>query len=71
MDETKPFWQSRGVWGAVVATACGVAMIWGYHVSPADQGQAVELIYGAVTTIAGAIALWGRVRATKTIGGAK
>jgi cytochrome bd-type quinol oxidase subunit 2 len=79
MEETKKWWQSIGVIGSIIATVSPVIMIGasflGYMVTPADiqeasglfnQLQAVALSVAAI--VGGAVAWWGRVRATKKIG---
>lgn len=76
MDQnTKAWWQSTGVWGAVVAIVASGLGVAGYTVTPDDQTaivagaeQAVHIGLEVSSLAGGAIALWGRIRATKTIG---
>jgi len=75
MDEQKkPWWQSTGVWGSLVAIVASGAGMLGYSVGPADQAaivsgveQAVHLVTDAVALVGAGVALWGRIRATKAI----
>ena len=74
-NETKPWWQSAGVWGSLIAVAAGGAAMLGYTISPDDQAQlvtaatrSVELGTAAASLFGGLVGLWGRIRATKRIG---
>lgn len=66
MDE-KVWWQSKGVWGSLIAVAAGIAGAFGFNIDSAGQ----EVIASSVVAIAGAvgglIALWGRIRAEKKL----
>lgn len=71
---SKPWWRSRAVWGAVVAILAALAGLFGKAVSADQQAEAVNLLMQAVDLFAvaggvggGALALWGRLRATTVI----
>lgn len=76
MDQnTKAWWQSTGVWGSLVAIVASGAGFAGYVITPDDQAtivtgveQAVHIGLEVSSFIGGAVALWGRIRATKAIG---
>lgn len=40
----------------------------GYTVSSADQAEIAALVSAAISVIGGALAIWGRIKATKRIG---
>ena len=68
MDDSKPWWQSNGVWGGLVAVLAVVLGFFGYEIGGDVQGELVEAVSGAVA-LAGALwAIVGRIRATKRIG---
>jgi hypothetical protein len=67
MDQ-KPWYQSRAIWGSAVAIGASLLKLSGHELPSELQGQAVDLILNAVTLIGGAIALYGRVKASTTIG---
>ncbi|MFT4098441.1 MAG: hypothetical protein QM651_15090 [Rhodoblastus sp.] len=74
MEDQKPFYASATIWGAGVAALAGVAGIFGYTITPADQAALSDSIAQVVTLVSsvaalggGVIAIWGRVRASKTI----
>jgi hypothetical protein len=74
MDSTKPWYQSTGVWGSLVAIGAGTAATFGYTVSPDDQNaisqtlaQGGGLVSSAITVVSGAVALYGRIRATHKV----
>lgn len=63
MNDTKPWYESKAVWGsllAVVSSLAGVTL-------PLDT--ATDLLTNAGSLVGGAIALWGRVQATDRIAG--
>lgn len=64
---TKPALQSTGVWGGIIAVLAGVAGLFGYSISEADQATLTQVIASAGATLGGVIAIWGRIRATKKI----
>lgn len=71
MDETKPAYASTGVWGAAIAligaltplalTAVGIR-------NAADQQATVSAGMQLIAGLGAAIALYGRLNATKRIG---
>jgi hypothetical protein len=71
MDDTKPAIASTGVWGGVIALIGALAPL----VLPAvglktagDQQAAVAATAQLATGVGAALALYGRLRATKRIG---
>ena len=68
MFEEKSWWASKTVWGGLLALVAGVAGVFGYQLLPADQSALVEIGAAIASSVGGAIAIWGRVRASKGIG---
>lgn len=68
MHDAKSPLQSKTVWGGLVAILAAVAGFLGYSIAPADQAALINLVADAVTLAAGAVAIWGRITATKRIG---
>lgn len=64
----KCWYQSRGIWGALVVIGASVAGIYGYEIKPDDQKQLVELLVSASTAAGGLVALIGRFQAKHRIG---
>ncbi|MBG0809868.1 hypothetical protein IY145_10805 [Methylosinus sp. H3A] len=78
MEETKPWYLSRGVVGGAVSAVAGAAQLAGYTLTPADQAalidgatQAYQLVFGVGSLVGGLIAIWGRIKASKAIGSTK
>ena len=46
MEENKLWWQSRAVYGGLVAVAAGVAGVMGYAIDQDAQNGIVELLVG-------------------------
>ncbi|GAB7078330.1 hypothetical protein [Megalodesulfovibrio paquesii] len=67
LNTVKTFFGSKTVWGGLVALAAGLAGLVGYAISPEDQAQLVEVGAGLAATVGGAVAVVGRVVATKAI----
>lgn len=71
MDETKPAVASTGVWGAAIALLAALAPAGLNAVgikTAADQEAAVTATSQLVAGVGAALALYGRLRATKRIG---
>lgn len=62
-EETKSWWQSRTIWASLVVIAVSVLGLFGIGVG-AEQEAITETVYAIVTALAGAVAIWGRLRAT-------
>lgn len=67
MGENKAWWQSKAVYGGLVAVAAGVAGVMGYAIDQDAQNGIVELLVGIAGGIGGLWAMYGRVKATKKI----
>lgn len=74
--DVKFWWQSRGIWGTLIAALGGiVTMITGGHgLSPTDQDflstqawNMVNAVSGIVTVVGAVIGWWGRWKATVVI----
>ena len=68
MDGVKGFFESKAIWGGIAALAAGGVGIGGYTMSADDARQAILLVQGIMSSLAGLVAIWGRVKATKRIG---
>lgn len=66
-DETKPWYQSRTLWGAAILIVSTALQQFGVAVSAEEQTQAVNAL-GVLGDTAGLImVIWGRVSASKRI----
>ena len=68
MPGIKPWYQSKTVWGSLVAIAAAVLGVWDVRVDAADQARLVELIVQALGAAGGLVALIGRFSASRRIG---
>lgn len=69
MNGTKYWWESRAVWGGVIAIAAPVLNATGrLTVTPADAQQVVDVLTAIAAGVGGLLAVWGRVSATSRIG---
>jgi hypothetical protein len=67
-DNTKPWYLSRGVIGSAVAIGASAAAIFNYQIDASLQASITEEILGIGSLVGGALALWGRIRASRKIG---
>ena len=60
----KPWYESRAVWGGVVAALAGVAALFGLQL---DEPALVEALTAVGGLVGGALAIYGRVKADAPI----
>lgn len=63
MNESKPIWASKTLWGAVVMLASTVAVF-----LKADLGNQTEWVNAIVGLLGSGLAIYGRIKAVKKIG---
>lgn len=75
MDDTKSLLASRTVWGAAIAILASIAGALGFAIGAPEQAAALGLVdqilgeWDRLAALAGAaLALYGRVKATRRIG---
>lgn len=66
--ETKKWWESKAVWGGIIAVGSAAAGLFGFTVDEATQEQAVGYVMAVVGAAGGLLAIYGRVKAEKKIG---
>lgn len=64
--DTKPWWQSKTIWGVVVALVAQVLKSSGVDIS-AESPQLIDGILNVISLIGTVLAIYGRVRASKLI----
>ena len=67
-NETKSIFASRTVWSGLLATAAGIAQVYGYEFSGDTQANILNIITGIVACLGGSGAILGRIAAKKKIG---
>lgn len=70
MNGSKPWYSSTGVWGSVASMVVGLVGLCHLHPDAQWVGDFTAWLTSLGPIIAGFIALWGRLRATKQIGAA-
>lgn len=68
MTETKPWYASRTIWGALIAVAASLGASFGLTLSEQDQSSLADAALQITGAIGALIALYGRVRASHRIG---
>lgn len=73
LNGSKPLWQSTTFIGILIMVLAQVAALFGYQFSQDDvvavTGNTEQLVAGAMAAFGAIMAIIGRVRATKRIGG--
>jgi hypothetical protein len=69
MDSMKNWYQSKTVWGALIAVAASILQVAGLEVGLEDQAQLSDIAVTLVGAVGGLLALYGRLVATRGIGG--
>jgi len=67
MDK-KPWWQSRGVWGSIIAMAGFILPMFGLEWTPTDATEASNLVEQIMVLGGTALAFYGRIAAKKSVG---
>lgn len=67
MNGTKVWWQSKTVWGSIIALFAGVATLAGVKLDAMLQDELINLIVGAANIVGGAIAWYGRAQAANAL----
>jgi hypothetical protein len=71
MNGTKVWWQSKTVWGSIIALLAGAATLAGVKLDATLQDQLAQLLTGAGEIVGGALAWYGRARAEGALGWGK
>lgn len=67
MDMTKTWWQSKTIWGGLIAVAAAVMKASGADLSLSDQNGIADAIINLSGAIGGILAIYGRLSARGTI----
>jgi hypothetical protein len=68
MEENKKWYESKAVWGGLIAVGAAIVGGFGIDVDAATQGEIVDYIVVGVGAIGGLVAIIGRLQANKKIG---
>ncbi len=64
LGKPKPWWQSRGMWGAFMVLVAQVARGFGLEI---DSAALTDAVLSGITLLGLGLAWWGRVKATRPI----
>jgi hypothetical protein len=68
IGDVKHWYKSKTIWGGVVAVGAGVAGLFGFHLDATLQQTIVDYGASLVSAFGGGMAIYGRLKATATIG---
>lgn len=63
----KKWYQSKAVWGGLIAVLAAVGGAFGFDIGAEDQAGLVDAVLGFVGAAGGVLAIYGRVKAEKEI----
>lgn len=69
MNEIKTWYQSKTVWGALIAVAASILQVAGLELGPASQAELADIAVAIAGAVGALVALYGRIVANATIGG--
>lgn len=67
MNDVKAWYQSRTVWGALIAILASLANGAGVEVTTGEEGELADLVVAAVGVVGGFVALIGRISARRRV----
>jgi protein-S-isoprenylcysteine O-methyltransferase Ste14 len=67
MNEMKPWYQSRSIWGGIVALAAAIAGLFGVSLDAATHEALAAALTSAAAAIGAVVAILGRLAAQKTL----
>jgi uncharacterized membrane protein len=67
MNEMKPWYQSRSIWGGIVALAAAIAGVFGAPLDAATHEALATALTSAAAAIGAVVAILGRLAAEKTL----
>lgn len=67
MNDVKNWYQSKSIWGGIITVLAVLLGAFGYTLTGDDQAALVEIVSAIVGAIGGLLAIYGRVKASKTV----
>lgn len=67
MNDIKPWYTSKTIWGSLIAVGAAIASILGFEIDPQSQASLTEAILQFVAVCASLFAIFGRLSATSMI----
>lgn len=68
MDDTKHWYMSKTVWGALIAIGASLAQAAGIELDAASQGEIADRIVALAGALGGLVAIYGRLTAETRLG---
>lgn len=66
--EAKKWWESKAVWGGIVAVLAGASGLFGITLGADEQAQVADAAMAIASAVGGLLAVYGRVKADKKVG---
>ncbi|TWF56994.1 hypothetical protein [Neorhizobium alkalisoli] len=67
MDGIKEWYQSKTIWGALIAVAASVLHLVGFDLAPDAQGELADIAVTLVGAFGGLLSIYGRLVATASV----
>lgn len=63
MDDAKNWYESKTIWGGVIAVLASCAQLFGIDILPADQVGLADGLTAIAAASGGILTIWGRISA--------
>jgi hypothetical protein len=67
MNDVKPWYMSKGVWGGLIAMLAAILGDFGYALGADDQVALADIALSIGGALGGLLAIYGRVKASKGV----
>ena len=67
MPDLKNWYNSKTIWGAIIAILASALQFAGVDIAAADRGEIVDAVVNIAGALGGLLAVYGRVTATSVI----
>lgn len=64
---TKKWYESKTIWGGIIALLAALAGAFGYAVDADTQASIIDLVTVVGTGVGGLLAIFGRIKASKKV----
>jgi outer membrane lipoprotein SlyB len=68
IENAKPWWQSKTMWGGIIAGAAGLGGLFGLSLDAGTQAELTDIAAAVAASVGGLLAIYGRIKADRKVG---